>query len=453
VPSPQPQIQEIAELKNRLLAIVELVSYWQDRFDGDPDNQPLADLLGEFDRFARNYFVYFCTQGQPKTNLPHELNSALDSLHEEWVVISRACEQREIAKFEQHLKDADKRVEDYYARFQGYKANALPVTYFEKLDTITRYIFTRHPLISIPLQLFNDNTQWQGLAHELGHYIYWNSAEISQYRKVQSQLRNAVLQAVHVSTAHYDNFEKQTQVMNVWSNWLEETVADVCGVLLAGPMYVVSGQRRVEESAVTAAELAYDDGGHPAPYLRPLIALEALTWVAEQPDASTVKTELEQMIASLRERWANYRRRGRGQSHETSDLKMWEIENELGIVVQTILGNDQGEEESGTWITADSQPDDLGHLIDCKPWLDDWQRVKREVQEALDPKSTSVDDLVSEPSPEFDELIEYLETEHGADKVRGALLSLELKQERFWRCYFRRVRWVGGYRGSYSRCY
>lgn len=443
--------KEIARFKKRLLAIVDgLADCWQERFTGEP----LANVLKEFEQFARNYFVYFCTKVEPKTKLSHELNTALGSLQEQWAVISRACEQREIPEFKDRLKDADKQAKEYYERFHGYKADDVkPITYFEKLYAITRYVFTRYPLISIPLQVFNDDTQWQGLAHELGHYIYWNSTELSKYQGVQGWLRDAVLKALSVSTENYDDFQEQAKVAGIWMNWLEETFADVCGTLLAGPTYVISAQRRLEETASTP-ERIHDDEVHPSLYLRPLIALETLAWVAEQPDASAQKAELEQTVRSLRERWDKHRPGCRRGTHEASDLKMRKIEDRAGAVVRAILGDSKDGDGSGTWVKGDGQAADLGQLIDYKPWLDDWQRVQGEVQVALSPQPTSVAGLAPEPSPEFDALVEYLKKERRyTDKqVRETLLSLELKEEEFISCTWRKVKWVGYGKGYYKRC-
>ena len=140
---------------------------WQAHFKG----KPLANLLEEFRAFAYAYFdhVIDTYPGDSAPSLSHDLHRALRTLQEEWAVICRACEQREIVEFEGFLSKADAYAQNYYARFLGAKAShAEPITYFEKLYAITRYAFTPYPLVSIPLYFFNDPRQWLSLAHEMG---------------------------------------------------------------------------------------------------------------------------------------------------------------------------------------------------------------------------------------------------------------------------------------------
>jgi len=381
-------------------------------------------------------------------------------LQREWAIISRACEQREIPEFNKALRKADEQAREYYDRFHGYKATGLsPIPYFEKLYAITRSPFTPYPaLISIPLQVFNDPTQWQALAHELGHYIYWNSLELSKdpgYREIQTRLKNAVLKALSISTEDYDDFQERVKIVGIWMNWLEETFADVCGTMLAGPTYVISGQHYVEGKAFTRAELIKDDERHPSPYLRPLIAIETLVWVAERlGDNDQRAQELKTIITSLTQVWTKHRDKGRRGTHKASGLRMSKIEDCIGVVVRTILGEGKDSDGHGNWVGADGQPADLGQLIDYQAWLDDLQRVQGDLQAALTPVPRPLlEDLVPESSPSFEDLVEHLRREHRTDKkVREALLSLELEEQPFGWCEYRLVEWVGAYNGSWKLC-
>ena len=50
--------------------------------------------------------------------------------------------------------------------------------------------------------------------------------------------------------------------------------------------------------------MALDDGEHPLPYLRPLIAIEALQWASVQPKVDPVqKDELVSRINKTKKQW------------------------------------------------------------------------------------------------------------------------------------------------------
>jgi len=473
---------EIARFKKRLLAIVNGPAVrWREQFK----NQPLADLLKEFNNFAHEYFDYIAKTypSESETSLSQDLSTALGSLQQEWAVISRACEQREIEEFKEWLAKADAYAQNYYSRFLGYKvSNADPITYFEKLYAITRYAFTPYPLISIPLYVFNDPSQWLALAHELGHFVFWNSTKLSAHQEVQTRLRNAVLKAlsdlvlaklkdlsVSVSAESYDYFQKQPIVIHIYMNWLEEIFADVCGTLLAGPAYVISGQRRVAEMASTPDALIADDELHPAPYLRPLIGLETLKWVAGQLEGNVqevaAKEQLGDIITHLKDQWKPLQEKSRRKAHKDSGLKMSVIEKAIPVIVQVILEGCKNGGGSRSWGGAKNLPDNLGRLVNYKEWLGDLPEVKAALSEDSAPKLSSALKALVKPefSPgvgeedrvKFEELVQHLEKVYKTDKkkVREVLLSLEIGKRQPAVCSEREVKYVGYNKGYYKRCY
>lgn len=419
-----------ARYKKRLLALVDgPIQRWKKQLAANSatKDEPLAKLLDEFERFARHYFEHFIG-GNPLTTLPQDLSSALRRLQLEMATINRAIEQRDQQEFAPSLAKADQRAKALYQRFLGYKGQdpnpAMPITYFEKLYAISRAPYTPYPLISIPLLDANGEEQWdEGLAHELGHYIFWNSSSLDKYIESQAELQNAVLRALEISTDTYSLFQERVKIAEIWINWLEETFADICGTLLIGPNYAFSSQQRIVESD---EDPIGDDGEHPAPYLRPLISIEVLRWVAEQITDSYQQTKLSEIIATLEENWAGQRKLGQAGTHSESGLEMSKIDERVKDVVRAILGDDKATESHGTWVSADGETSqNLGQLIDYSPWL---KTLSDKPSITLTTLSKGPDPLPGSPS--FDELLKYLKAKFKDDEkeVRRALLLLELQE-------------------------
>jgi hypothetical protein len=455
-PNDQGSDAEAARFKKRLLALVGgPTEHFQKILLGqsNPQSRQLSTLIEEFDRFARSYFDFFL-KGKPINSLPQDLTTALTRLQTEAENINRACQQRDNAEFSQFLAQADELAKIYYKQFNGYKVDpaALPITYFDKLFGIRRSPYSPYPLLSIPLLVFNDPSQWAGgLAHELGHYIYWNSSALKAFGTIRPRLESAVLRALSISHASYAAFEVGAKVADIWIGWLEETFADICGTLLVGPSFVASGQQLAED---LGASQNSDDGEHPAPFIRPLIAIETLRWVAEQPSAAAQRARLQAIIQVFDERWAKNRRLGRRLVHEDSGLKMAEVERRVGLVVRSILGSGNGMAGAGTWVGADGQtPADLGPLFDCTAWLNDLP-APEEAAAALtriDFSNKAYD--TSHSSASFEELLSYLKGRFSSEKeVRQALLLFELEEERGEVCKSRTVVRVGVGKGDYQRC-
>jgi len=460
--SEQDSEAQAARFKKRLLTLLGgPAEHFQEKLltNPDPQSKQLSKLIGEFGQFARSYFDFFL-RGKPINSLSQDLNTALTRLQTEAETINRACQQRETPEFSGFLAQADELARKYYERFHGYKFDsaALPITYFDKLFGIRRSLYTPYPLLSIPLLVFNDPGQWEGgLAHELGHYIYWNSSALKTFGSIRPRLECAVLQAMNISCENYATFEVGAKVADIWIGWLEETFADICGTLLVGPNFVASGQLLAEEMG---ASLASDDGEHPAPFIRPLIAIETLAWVTEQleksnkPEAAAQRAKLKEIIRLFNDRWAEKLRIGREQLHEDSGLKMAKVEQQVGAVVRAILSDGQGHAGTATWVGIDGHtPASLGSLFDYTFWVD--RLPDPETAAAVLTKIDLSEEAYGgdHTSPSFTELLKYLEGKFKPEKkVRQALLLLELEEERGEVCRPRTVIRVGVGKGDYKRC-
>ncbi len=452
-PNEQDSDPQAIRFKKRLLALVGgPAERFRTTLLANPNlqSQQLSKLVVEFDQFARSYFDFFL-QGKPINSLSQDLNTALTRLQTEAETINRACQQRESPEFIEFLIQADELAMVYYKQFHGYKIDpaALPITYFDKLFGIRRSPYTPYPLLSIPLLVFNDPDQWAGgLAHELGHYIYWNSSALETFGTIRPRLERAVLQALNIPYDNYAAFEVGAKVADIWIGWLEETFADICGTLLVGPNFVASGQLLVEE---IGASLASDDGEHPAPFIRPLIAIETLAWVTEQleksnkPEAAAQRAKLKEIIRLFNDRWAEKLRIGREQLHEDSGLKMAEVERQVGAVVRAILSDGQGHAGTATWVGTDGHtPASLGSLFDYTFWVDrlpDPETAAAALTQIDFSEQTYGKDHTSRS---FQELLTFLKGKFSSEKeVRQALLLLELEEELGEICRSRTVVRVG----------
>ena len=278
--------------------------------------QALRRLLQDFKHFSEDYYQFF--QGvrvygsQSKVNV---LNTALRRILKEWATIQRAAEQRQ-TKYREHLKETDRVAADYYRAFRGAKASSAIVTYFEKIHDIARSLYSPIPHIGVPLSGYDAPEDWLSIAHEVGHYIYWNynyDDVLHGYREVQKNLGQAVTKALVIrhtrdlDTFDLNAFAQYTETVKVCLNWLEEIFADAYGTLVAGPAFALSIQKVLLDK-VSLDDLLQDDGEHPIPYLRPFIRTQVLREIAEEEKEKNEQfaTDLQAWAKKLEEGWEAY---------------------------------------------------------------------------------------------------------------------------------------------------
>ncbi len=110
-----------------------------------------------------------------------------------------------------------------------------------------RFPYLPAPLIAIPLLHWNANKEdeaqmpvdWLALAHELGHFVYWNSAKLTDYRQVQERFKTAVDQQIRDYFKQHPGSDEAIieAACQTWQRWLEESFADLFGALVGGPAY------------------------------------------------------------------------------------------------------------------------------------------------------------------------------------------------------------------------
>ena len=126
---------------------------------------------------------------------------------------------------------------------------------------------------------------WKPIAHELGHYIYWNScfktkatpnfAELDEEPVFSQDIEQALQDGLSIA----DEFESRA-LAALMVSWSEEIFADLVGTHLIGREYAVSAQKLFKREPDGASYT--DDIEHPIPYLRPYVCAEGLKLIEEK---------------------------------------------------------------------------------------------------------------------------------------------------------------------------
>jgi hypothetical protein len=474
----------------RLSSLLDLAEAWLHYFEAvDPESeekqgysesfQPDSDitaLLLAFIRFARSYYENFTTNNNVDS-MENTRSKVIKNLQNSWDNISRACEQRMLSKgFPQtglsirgQLKEADRLAEAYYQNFTGPRLG-LPTVYFEKYHAVIRHQFSPCVLISIPMQFYDDPTQWNALAHELGHHIFWNAHHFVEQGALHDHLGRTVASAVAFIVPSRD-FGRHISWIATWLNWTEETVADISGTLMAGISYVRSAQalaieqikekpksqKPVEDVASQKAQTGWrgeyaeaeqpqsvprapfiaGDSDHPSAYIRPLIAIETLEWVAQNWKLNQVgRKALVVEIKALRQQWMDeLQRRGLDNLQTFSGLPFKVVSDSIEAVVRAILDAGWGKfDEKGEFQKAG-----YGEFFNPKA---SWITKLPEIEKQPDPVYETQDAPPDDPDP-FATLLEALKERFSKitelsndvididDRVDEALLNFSLITQRF----------------------
>src|SRR6185295_4623395 len=110
-----------------------------------------------------------------------------------------------------------------------------------------------------------DPTQWNALGHEIGHHIYWNAFEPDYQKQIQAHLQRTVLKAIanQLPAVLPPDFVGWGGLAFTWLNWLEESFADICGAILAGPAFAQSAMAlAIEDISDEEANGAANNGKH-----------------------------------------------------------------------------------------------------------------------------------------------------------------------------------------------
>jgi hypothetical protein len=273
-----------------------------------------------------------------------------------WETLVRAISQRFNSCFD--FQTDDRIAEQLFDRFEKQAFTCFindkdasmgwrkPIIYYEKRYHITRFLFSSTPLIGIPLDMVDSHPPTEkaqaisqilgsaaaespaepsftskndAIAHELGHYFFWNSGRLTEYYQrmemLQQEIARVVLKDLAVQNGkaqaidilkEQNAFSTRFAILTTWLHWVDELFADIVGTLLRGPAYVLSAQDLQAERVDAANDLLADDGEHPIPALRPLIGLEVLRYIRRQSKKKSFVQAIDKTIAALEQRWQTY---------------------------------------------------------------------------------------------------------------------------------------------------
>ncbi len=301
-------------------------------------DDPICKLLHEFMVFSTDYIGLLNKVPETISRNSFVVKNGIEKLSQEWNMLSRASEQRLIAGLKEELDRASSLAKTYCDKWnnipqkQSAPALGMPVVYFEKMFRISRSIYAPQiPLISIPLTDYDQPENWQSLAHEFSHHIFWNGLGDQEIGRAHQELRTSVTKLFPSNPGK--TTRQQTVRAELWANWLEEIFADVYGTLLAGYPYAVSAQERMAEQVNRKEDFLEADEEHVCVYLRPLISLYTLDYIAKiwNADQAPVKAQID----SLMQRWLTFSTPGSKLKYKNIPLAT--LADDIRNIVEIIL--------------------------------------------------------------------------------------------------------------------
>jgi hypothetical protein len=319
----------VVRFPKRLNAMIKRSEDFQTQFKSE---EPIYVLLGQFAAFSREYVELLKKVPETISRNSFVVNNGIEKLLQEWNILSRASEQRLIGGLKEDLDRASNLAQTYCDKWNDilqdkpYRKLQTPVVYFEKLFRISRSIYAPQiPVISIPLTDYDQPENWQSLAHEFSHHIFWNGFNPDQ------------LSADQISSTHQklsENISTRLQASKprvaLWKNWLEEVFADVYGTLLAGSSYAISAQDRMAEQVNSVDDFLIADHHHPCVYLRPFISIYTLDFIADKENVGQAEIEI------LKKRWSEFSKPGSQLKYK--NIPVATLAQDARKVVEIILG-------------------------------------------------------------------------------------------------------------------
>lgn len=339
------ELKKDQQFRKNLNAMIKRSMDFQKQFENHQPEEPIYKLLGEFVKFSDEYIELLGKVPGTISRNCFVVNNGIEKLLQEWNVLSRASEQRLIGDLKENLDKASDMAKTYCDKWNAiprdkpYHALETPVVYFEKLFRISRAIYAPQiPVISIPLTDYDQPENWQSLAHELSHHIFWNGFNPDEISAAHQELdRNISTQLFSTQTStsilgKIRSLRQQVDRVEIWENWLEEVFADVYGTLLAGLPYAISSQDRMAVRVNRDDDFLLADHHHPCVYLRPFISLYTLDFVAKE--VSTGQADVE----ALRKRWSDFS--GRASQLKYKNFTLSDLAEDARKVVEIILCSD-----------------------------------------------------------------------------------------------------------------
>lgn len=276
------------------------VTMYENRANKDPEKYgDLYEFLQNFETFSKEYCEYFEQEVidrevfDPKETTPEHIRyQALQTILEEWAVISRLAEQRELQRYETWLTMADSMAREYLPP-------GMPgvVAYLGKANVIRHNLYSAVSVASIPRDQYGGE-DWMAGPHEIGHHVFWNLENLEGLPEKHKELGDGARKiGESVGDAQGLTPEQGQYLADLMDSWLQETFADVYGTLVAGDGFPRSIIKILKRQIGQAKDLFIDDGDHPIPYLRPLTRIKVLELKGH--DASALRDSWKDFVDSL----------------------------------------------------------------------------------------------------------------------------------------------------------
>lgn len=317
------------------IAFLQSVVDERNKYKGDDELADIADTLLRFSLFAQDYRTFLVCSWEdyaqihdlPKSNLEsviaHRDHQVIQKVLNEWLNLRTVITQRlaldldineVVRKIDQYplltvLKSADRFVRGCVS-IPTLSHNRVRA-YFQKTYSIGRFAYVRTPTVAIPLDSWRDPWHWMGLAHEIGHYVYWNAFEepqvettdITRLTGLEVALKEALLR--HLLTVSSRDFATMRTLFDLWYDWTEEIFADIYGALLLGPAYIESLIAWLAPR-LDAERLYQNDYDHPTPILRPLLQCAALRALRTLDPQHNAESDLSREIDEVEKNWLRH---------------------------------------------------------------------------------------------------------------------------------------------------
>jgi hypothetical protein len=251
----------------------------------ETSTKPFIELLKTLEKFADRQLAYIESRDNGSQDISWAYTHTLRQVGADWDVISRAMNQRLNSKLVTRLKQADRLCEALLqpAQEAGLCSKGVRVyTYFNKSDLARVMPYAHVALIGIPWTSLTNDRDLLAVAHELGHFVYWDERLTDKGpRYIDSKIRDDL--PLHLKTKQFQeggiNEYKQK-----FGGWIEETCADIIGCFLARH-FIAKSFIDISLDWNKDNELTQDDGEHPSPFVRPDIYIHVLNKL--DPDKKT----------------------------------------------------------------------------------------------------------------------------------------------------------------------
>lgn len=318
--------------QRRLAAIENTLGILSERYidesHGSRRTETLTMLLASLFSFARQQFTFFhdglltrrIVNLLPVVDDPHSafhgynmgypldehlLNTTLQQIAEDAVVIQRAAEQRDVSNHYIQMPPIPAGETDIYFTLAeidrlayagqrllgGYlpaEISSTVVTYFRRAANVRVIPYAPVALIGIPITAIGlgrgigVTEDLLAIPHELGHHLYWNGASDGSSAR-GSRFCRVLPQRLHGSPV---------------AHWAEELFADVISCVVGGPAVA----RSFLEMLLTEIGPRFTDSHnvHPTPELRPYIYGKILEHLGFTANAQAVKAKWDELLGARR---------------------------------------------------------------------------------------------------------------------------------------------------------